>query len=100
MVKLPLDSSHINKIVGNKFFWTALIFVVYLIFFHDYRLIDQWEDSNKLSQLKERKSWLETQVNNIDSEINSIKSDDKALEKYARERFLMKRQNEDIYIIE
>tara|TARA_B100000700_G_C14586484_1_gene642662 strand:+ start:166 stop:351 length:186 start_codon:yes stop_codon:yes gene_type:complete len=53
----------------------------------------------EINELKERKSLLEKQIKIDESIISNLNNPD-SLEKYAREKLYMKKDNEDIYIIE
>ncbi len=53
----------------------------------------------KLRQMKEDKSYFEAEIKKNREELESLLSDDQKLERFAREKYLMKKDNEDIFII-
>jgi cell division protein FtsB len=55
--------------------------------------------NKEISELKERKDILENQIQ-IDKKIISNLQNPDSLEKYAREKLYMKKENEEIFIIE
>lgn len=91
-----------NKIppfAKNRYFITGLVFVVWISFFDSYNFIFHYE-------LKEKKEEYEKELFRLNSEINANNKFIQQLhnpefaEKYAREKFLMKKDGEDIFIIE
>ena len=55
--------------------------------------------NKEISELKERKDFLENQIQ-MDKKIISNLQNPDSLEKYAREKLYMKKENEEIFIIE
>ena len=87
------------RIICNKFVITTIAFAAWMIFF----------DQNDIFSQRERKKELETTENNIaflNKEIATMQAEHDAmnnpqkLEKFARENYRMKRDNEDLYVIE
>jgi len=91
---------HIKKIFSNKYVITLMVFVVYLIFFQQYNWLDQLTYKKKRDALKQKKDYYQTEIKKIDQQTDAIKNDKAALEKYAREQYLMKKENELIIITE
>jgi len=58
------------------------------------------ELSKKIEKLEERKEFYQNEISKDRKALNEINNDQEMLEKYARERFFMKKKNEDIFIIE
>lgn len=77
-----------------------MVFIVYLIFFQQYNWLDQLTYKNERDALKQKKDYYQTEINQIDKQTEAIKNDKAALEKYAREQYLMKKENEIIIITE
>lgn len=84
----------------NKYLLATLAFIVYLAFFHQYPWVDQYQERKERVALNEKKQYLEEQIKTIDKQTYAIKNDKEALEKYAREKFLMKKKDEVLFIIE
>ncbi len=77
-----------------------VIFIVYMLFFDAYDIISRVENDRKITQLENEIEYYEQLIENDKKHIHELQSDDKNLEKFAREQFLMKRDNEDIFIVE
>ena len=54
---------------------------------------------NELHKLENRKVYFEEQIKTVRKELDQLKSNPATLEKYARERYLMKRDNEDLFVV-
>jgi cell division protein FtsB len=55
--------------------------------------------SNKIEKLEERKEFYKNEISNDRKTLDEINNNPEMLEKYARERFYMKKKKEDIFII-
>lgn len=84
--------------VKNKYILTALFFFTWLVFIDDDNFIVQYKLSQQRRELKKRKERLQNQLNEVKNEIVAYKNDPSLLEKYARENYLMKKDNETIFI--
>lgn len=70
-----------------------------MLFIDQYDVISQIKLNMKLRQMKEDKSYFEAEIKKNREELESLLSDDQKLERFAREKYLMKKDNEDIFII-
>jgi cell division protein FtsB len=86
------------KIFKNKFKLTFLVFLVYVLFLDDVDIFNVVRQEIKLSKLQEEKSDLLEKFNETESTLNQL-DETNALERYAREQKLFKRDNEDIFVI-
>ena len=59
----------------------------------------QMKRMSELRKLKQGEKNMSSQITNAKKELESLKTDPGTLEKYARERFLMKKDNEDLYLV-
>ncbi len=88
-----------KKTVRNKYFIASIFFVVWMGFFDpkDWSTIS--EKKKKLSELQKSETALNRQIAETRVELNQLKNSAETIEKYAREKYLMKKDNEDIFII-
>jgi len=95
-------------ILLNKYVFVGISFLVFLIFFDKNNLISQFEYRQKLQQLKQTREYYqkEIEINRIEMDELSIGQDSitdakklEKLEKFAREKYLMKKDNEEIFVI-
>ena len=54
---------------------------------------------NNVDDLKERKEFYLSEIKSDSTELSNLKNDSEEQERFAREKFLMKKDNEDIFII-
>jgi cell division protein FtsB len=78
---------------------TFTIFLFWILFFDSNSILVNLKLQKEINQLKERKAELEDQIS-IDKKIISSLQNIDSLERYAREKLYMKKENEEIYIIE
>ena len=87
-------------ILKNKYLLAIVFFAVWLTFFDRYDLITQSEFRNELNDLRTERKYYLQEINKNNEIMNALKNDSIALEKFAREKYLMKKDNEDIFVIE
>lgn len=91
-----------KKIIGiakNKFVLATLLFAVYLTFFDSNSLIYQYRLKSSLNKLQYEKAFYQSEIEKDRKVTEMLTHDTAALEKFAREKYLMKRDNEDIFLI-
>jgi hypothetical protein len=97
------DKSKLLKIIlpylKNKYFLTFMGFVLWLGFFDRNDFITTWNYRKKLEGLRNEKKYFEEAVKKNTEDLNYLLSDPSNTEKYGRERYYMKRENEEIFVI-
>ncbi len=88
------------RIIFNKYLLTAAAFAVLMLFFDQADLIGQQRRKKDLQDLKDDIAYLQKEIDTMDREYAAIRSRPEALERYAREHYRMKRDSEDLYIVE
>ena len=83
----------------NIYFAILLFFVVWMIFFDANNLFYQFKLSHKLNELEVEKSYYNDEINEVNELKEELFSTDDRKEKFAREKYYMKRDNEDVFII-
>ncbi|MEA1878124.1 MAG: septum formation initiator family protein [Bacteroidota bacterium] len=97
-----MNKTLLNKIwafLRNKFFLTLAIFIVWLIVFDQHNLIDRYKAHRHLNKLKKDTTYYINKIEQDRMSIRLLETDKENLEKFARERYLMKAPDEDVYII-
>lgn len=85
--------------VKNKFILTILIFIIWLLFFDHNNLIDRAKELRHLRQLEKDKCYYIERIDKDSKRLEQLKTNNKNMEKFAREQYLMKKDNEDIFVI-
>lgn len=88
-----------RKILANKFLVIGIAFFVWMLFFDRNDIQRQIERMQKLNTLENRKQDLNSRIAQAENELHLLKTSPETLEKYARERFLMKKDNEDLFLV-
>lgn len=83
----------------NKYTITFLIFLVWLAFFDHNSLMEKWQLTRKISTLRKEKSYYQEKIKEDTRKIEELLGSKENLEKFAREQYLMKKTNEDIFVI-
>jgi cell division protein FtsB len=89
----------IFSFLRNKYILATLFFIVWMIFFDpkDWSLISARRE--KLKELERSEKHLSRQIAETHHELGLLKTSAATIEKYAREKYLMKKDNEDLYIV-
>jgi len=88
-----------GQALRNKYVLTAILFFVWLLFFDQNNLAERRQSTNEFNQLVEEKEYYLKKIDEDRKRINELKTDADNLEKFAREQYLMKKDDEDIFII-
>ncbi|MDP4266151.1 MAG: septum formation initiator family protein [Bacteroidota bacterium] len=86
------------SIFKNKYVAAVLIFLFVMLFFNSNNIISQYEYAKKLHKLKQDKKYYIEQIAKDKKTLQDMKNP-KILEKMGREEYLMKKDNEDIFLI-
>ena len=83
----------------NKFFLAATSFVIWMLFFDRNDVFSQFERRGELREIKESKAYFTKQIAENRNFSKDLQFNAQAIEKYAREKYLMKRDNEDLFLV-
>jgi len=91
--------NHIPAWIKNKFFIALTLFIAIILFFDKNDLFTQMDRNRQLHDLQKSKHYYSARITAVNAELGKMRSNPATLEKYAREKYLMKRDNEDLFII-
>ena len=83
----------------NKFIAVTLLALIWATFIHDLGLLYVARETTKLSQLKQELVDIQDRNEMFKQRQATLLSDPQALERFARERFFMRKPNEEVYRI-
>ncbi|MCB0509466.1 MAG: septum formation initiator family protein [Chitinophagales bacterium] len=83
----------------NIYFAIFAFFVLWMLFFDSNNLFYQWKLSKKVAELEEQKEYFTKEIEEVDALKDELFSTDEKKEKFARETYFMKKDNEDVFII-
>ena len=84
----------------NKYTLSLIIFLGLIIFFDQNNLIERIHNLNQLHQLEKDELYYTAKIKSDSQKLEELRTNTRNLEKFAREQYLMKKKNEDIFIIE
>lgn len=87
--------------VFRNFYWvTGLCFLVWMLFLDSNDLISRFKLGAKLRSLEKEKEYYQAKIAEVEKDRKELMSNRELLEKFAREKYLMKKEKEDIFIIQ
>lgn len=87
------------KLLRNKYIWVSLFFIVWMTFLDNYSYFDHRILNKEMEELNENKKYYQEEIKKDKQSIQELNNSEQ-IEKFAREKYFMKKENEDIYIIE
>lgn len=87
------------RILGNKYLIIILVFSVWMFFFDSNSWLAHRELNQEMEKLENNKTYYKDEIEK-DGAVMEQLNDTNGLERYAREKYFMKRDDEDVYIIE
>lgn len=83
----------------NFYFLFTAFFVVWMLFLDSNDIFTQLRLNRKLNELEQQKVYYLEKIEEVRQDREELLSDLELLEKFARERYMMKKPSEDLYII-
>jgi len=90
------------KILGNRknlILLVASVFVIWMLFFDENSYLSHRELNKEIEETQKTNAFYRKQIEKDQKMIHDLKDSD-SLEKFGREAYLMKKKNEDIFIID
>ena len=94
-----IKNSKFFNIVSNLYILISVVFFIWIFFVDSNSMLVNIKLNREINELKERKEILENKIEMDQKIISNLQNTD-SLEKYAREQLYMKKDNEEIFIIE
>jgi cell division protein FtsB len=91
--------SKLKSIFANKYLITGIAFAVWMLFFDRNDITLQLKRVYELNKLQKSEKLMDKQIADTKQELDLLKTNPQTLEKYAREKYMMKKDNEDLFII-
>jgi cell division protein DivIC len=90
----------IPPVFRNFYFVTGLIFLVWMTFLDSNDLISRFQMGAKLRALDSEKVYYQQKISEVEEDRKELMTNKELLEKFAREKYLMKKETEDVFIIQ
>ena len=92
--------SIISAWLNSKYLIASTAFLIWMLFFDKNDVSLQLKRIYELNKLQQSEENMNRQIANTKKELELLKTNPSTLEKYAREKYMMKKDNEDLYIID
>jgi cell division protein FtsB len=96
---MGLSDKKIFRIIRNKYFLTVISLIVWLVFFDKNDVFTQFELIEKCRKLEADKNYYLSEIASNKAGLLDLRTNKRSLEKFAREKYLMKKDNEDVFVI-
>jgi cell division protein FtsB len=97
--KKSITKNSILKKLSNKYVLVILLFGVWMLFLDNYSYLEHRLLDKEINELEDNEQYYRNEIKADQQKIKLLKNTDQ-VEKYAREKYFMKKDSEDIYIIE
>ncbi len=95
----PNFSKKLFKTFANKYMVVFVGFCFWMIFFDEHNILFMRQNLNKLKRYRVECNYYREKILADSERLKELQTSSKNLEKFAREQFLMKKKNEDIFVI-
>lgn len=83
----------------NKYLIVVAAFIIWMVCLDRNDLPSQYQLQSEINKLETQKDFFRTEIDKTREEQRELLSSPEKLEKFAREQYLMKKDNEDLFII-
>jgi len=98
-MKNPFKNSYWFKFFSNKYVWVSLSFLIWMVFLDNYSYFEHRFLDKQIDELEDNATYYQEEIKKDEENIKQLKNP-MQIEKYAREKYYMKKDSEDIYIIQ
>jgi cell division protein FtsB len=89
----------IPSLFKNKYFLVLVAAMVWFVFFDQNNLIQQYRLQRQIREFRQEIEYYRQEIARDSIDIQKLRNNPEELERYAREKYLLKKENEDIFII-
>lgn len=95
------------RVITNKYLLASVAFLAWTVYFDQNDWMTLQQRQKELGVIKDNISYLNTEIDRMNAERTALTTDaygklnnPRKMEQYARERYRMKHEGEDVYVIE
>lgn len=86
-------------IFRNFYVVGAVLFLVWMTFLDQNDFVSRFRLTSKLQTLENEREYYQERIKEVEKDREDVFGDRKSLEKFGREKYLMKKETEDIFIV-
>lgn len=90
---------HIPPFLHSFYFLSSVALAVWLAFFDSNDIVSQVQRRRELARMEEERDYFKTKTKQVDLEREALLTNPDLLERFARERYLMKRPHETVFVV-
>ena len=90
----------LSPLFRNFYFVSSVSFLVWLTFLDSNDLISRFKLGAKMRSLQNEKEYYQEKITEVEKDRKELMTNQELLEKFAREKYLMKKETEDVFIIQ
>lgn len=94
-----LVKGNIPPLLRNKYFLTIIAFFVWMLFFDKNDIVSQVKLRWKLHEMRSKQEYYSAMIKQVNNEKKELFTSTESLEKFAREQYMMKKDEEDLFVI-
>ena len=83
----------------NRYAFSFLVFIIWITFFDQNNIITQYSYNTELNSLKNEKEYFDQAIEKTSKELDDLTKNPSTLEKFARENYYMKKENEEVFVL-
>jgi len=94
-----IRNGNISILLKNKYYITLIAFFVWMMFFDKNDVISQIKLRAQVYRMEQKKKFFTDKIQQLNQQKQQLFANSASLEKFAREKYYMKKDNEDVYVI-
>jgi cell division protein DivIC len=98
-MKNPFKDKTWYQFILNRYVLVMVFFIIWMLFLDNYSYLDHRVLNKEINELEDNKTYYQSEIKKDKNQIKKLKNPSE-IEKFAREKYYMKKDSEDIYIIE
>lgn len=99
MQKIKALLKGLPPVFRNIFFLTGFAFAVWMLFFDENNMLVQYNRRHELIALQKKRGFYKNEITKVDKQYKELTTSSELQEKFARENYMMKKDNEDVFVI-
>ncbi len=90
---------NLKNLFRNFYFLFFLFFLIWMLFIDSNGIRNRYNLNKETNELSNEIDYYKEEINNLELERKAFDQNDKLLEQFARENYMMKKKSEDIYYV-
>lgn len=87
------------RLIRNRYILTVVALITWLLFFDKNDFFTQYELIEKCRKLEKERAYYITEIESNKAALYDLKNNKQSLERFSREKYLMKRDDEDVFVL-